>query len=103
MFYDINAKHMKFMNDDMFSSLIYKIYRVQDYSNTPHTVIDVLGFAFYSDGKYLHDRIISLRGQVWAHKTNLIPSHVIKVHVPSKGCERSCISVLFGSVLSLFL
>jgi hypothetical protein len=28
---------------------------------------------------YLHDRINSLRWDVWAHKTNLIPLRLVKV------------------------
>jgi hypothetical protein len=32
-------------------------------------------------GKHLHDRIISLRGEVWAHKTSLTPPLFIEVSV----------------------
>jgi hypothetical protein len=28
-------------------------------------------------GKYLNDRIISLRGEVWAHETSLKPRHFL--------------------------
>jgi hypothetical protein len=35
-------------------------------------------------GKNLHDRIISLRGEVWVHKTNLTPPLLIEVPVPSQ-------------------
>ena len=43
---------------------------------------------------HFHDRIISLRGQVWAHKTSLTPPLFINVSVPSLKSERSCICVL---------
>jgi len=79
------------------------MYTVQDYNKTAHPVIHVRFDIFLTCGKYLYDSVISLRGQVWIYKTNLLPSHFIEEHVPSKRCERSCISVLFGSVLSLFL
>jgi hypothetical protein len=32
-------------------------------------------------GKHLHDRIISLRGEVWAHKTSLTPPLFVEVSV----------------------
>jgi hypothetical protein len=44
-------------------------------------------------GKHLHDRTISLRGEVWAHKTSL-PHFLLPVS--SKEIERSCIYVLGG-------
>jgi len=34
-------------------------------------------------GKHFHDHIISLRREVWVHKTGLTSQHVIKVPVPS--------------------
>ena len=42
-------------------------------------------------GKHLHDPIISLRGEVWAHKTTLVCSLFIEVPVLSQESERSCI------------
>jgi len=44
--------------------------------------------------KHLHDRIIWLRGEVWAHKTSLTSQLFIEVPVPSQESERSCICVL---------
>jgi len=44
-------------------------------------------------GKHVHDRIISLRGQVWVDKTILSLQLFIEVPVPSHGSERSCICV----------
>ena len=44
-------------------------------------------------GKLLHDCIISLRGEVWVHKTSLTPPLFIEVPVPSQESERSCICV----------
>ena len=42
-------------------------------------------------GKHLHDRIVSLSGEVWVYKTSLIPPLFIEVPVPS---ERPCICAL---------
>jgi hypothetical protein len=42
----------------------------------------------------VYDRIISLREDVWPHKTSLIPPLFIEVPVPSQEYERSCICVL---------
>ena len=39
-------------------------------------------------GKYLHDPIISLRGDGWTHKTSLSPPFFIEVFVPSKEIEQ---------------
>jgi hypothetical protein len=41
----------------------------------------------------LHDRIISLRGEIWTHKTILTPSLYIEVSVPNLKREQSCICV----------
>jgi hypothetical protein len=38
--------------------------------------------------KHLHDCIISLRGEVWAHKTNLTLPLFIEVPVPRQESER---------------
>ena len=35
-------------------------------------------------GKHLHDRIISLRWNDWAYRTNLTPRLFIEVHVPGQ-------------------
>ena len=39
-------------------------------------------------GKYLHDPIISLRGDGWTHKTSLSPPFFIEMFVPSKEIEQ---------------
>jgi len=44
--------------------------------------------------KHFHDSIISLRDDVWAHKTISTPPLFIEVHVLSQKNERSCIYVL---------
>ena len=49
---------------------------------------------FLTCGKYLHDRIISLRREILAHKTSLPPPPFIEVLVLSHESERSCICVL---------
>ena len=35
-------------------------------------------------GKHLHDRTISLRGEVWNHKTSLMPPLFVEIHVTSE-------------------
>ena len=42
-------------------------------------------------GNHLHNRIISLRGEVFERKTSLAPSFLIDVPVPSQENERSYI------------
>ena len=39
-------------------------------------------------GKHLQDQIISLRDQIWAHRTSLTPPLFIEVPVPSQESER---------------
>jgi hypothetical protein len=51
--------------------------------------------------KHLHDIIVSLGGEVWAHQTSSIPSLFIELHALSQECERSYICVLW--VFCLFL
>jgi hypothetical protein len=55
-----------------------------------HSVLDGI---LLTCGKNLHDRIISLSGEVCAHKTSLMPPFVIEVAVPSQESEQSCICV----------
>jgi hypothetical protein len=50
---------------------------------------------------YLHDHIISLRGEIWAHNTSLTPPLFIEVFLPSQESEWSCICVLGVSILPL--
>jgi len=47
-----------------------------------------------SCGQNLHNRIISVRGEVLAHKTSLTPPLFYKNAVPSQESELSCIFVL---------
>ena len=54
------------------------------------TIITVL----LTRGKHFHDSIISLRGEVWAHKTGLSPPLFIEVLILSQESERSCTCVL---------
>ena len=49
----------------------------------------------------MHDRIISLRGEAWARKVNLIPPYFIQVPVPNQESDRSYMCVLGGSILPL--
>jgi len=44
---------------------------------------------------------MSLRGEVWSHKTILTPSLYIEVPVPSQESELSCICVVGVSLLPL--
>jgi hypothetical protein len=46
--------------------------------------------------------MISLRSDIWAHKTSLAPPNYINVPAPSQESERSCICVL-GISIYLFL
>ena len=50
-------------------------------------------------GKHLYNRMISLRVEVWAHKTNFIPPLFIEMPEPNQQSERTCIcaSVDFSS------
>ena len=41
-------------------------------------------------GRHLHDRIIRLTEESWAHKTSVISRTVIEMHVPSQESEQSC-------------
>ena len=50
---------------------------------------------------HLHDRIISLRWEVWVHETSLTPATFHWGAVPSHESERSCICVLRVSILVL--
>ena len=50
---------------------------------------------YLTNGKHLHDRIISVRGEVWAHKTILASPLFIEVHVPSQESVRSFLCVLW--------
>ena len=47
------------------------MYNVQDYNADNPVIFD--GGHFTHTWNYMHDRIISLRGEVWARKTNLSP------------------------------
>ena len=51
--------------------------------------------------KHLYDRLNSLTGDIWAHKTSLIPPLFIEVLVLSQKSKRSCICVLWVSILPL--
>ena len=53
--------------------------------------------------KQLHDCIISLREDVWAHKTSLTLSLFIEVPVSSQESEQSCTCVSILSLSTLFL
>ena len=48
---------------------------VQDYSilynNAAHRLICECWHYIRTSGKHLHDSLISLRGEIWAHKTSL--------------------------------
>ena len=52
-------------------------------------------------GKQLqHDRIISLRVEVWSHQSSLTLPFLIEVPVPSQESERSCICMLTVSIIA---
>ena len=50
---------------------------------------------------FVHGRIISLRGDAWAHRTSLTPLPFVKVPVPSQESRRLCIYVVKVSILPL--
>jgi hypothetical protein len=51
--------------------------------------------------KRVHDRIISLRGKVWAHTTRFTPPFFIEVPVSNQEDERSYICELVISIVPL--
>ena len=57
-------------------------------------------FEFY--GKQLHDRIILLRREFWAHKIIVTPPLFIEVPVPSQESDWSCICVLGIHFISFY-
>ena len=68
-----------------------------------HQYIHVWGFAFLlTCGKHLYVCIISLKGDIWAHKTSLTPPFFIEAPAPSQESKRWCIDV-FGVSICLFL
>ena len=75
-------------------SIHMKLSRTGDY------LIEVTSWAGLT-GKLLHNRLISLRKEVWAHQSLLTPPIFIDVPVPSQGSERSCIGV-WVSILYLY-
>ena len=52
-------------------------------------------------GKHFHDCIISLRWEVFVHKTSLTLPLFIEVSLPSQENEQSCIFVLWASIFPL--
>ena len=57
--------------------------------------------ALYSHVENTHDRIILLRGDVYANKTSLTPPLCIECPVSDKESEQSCIWVFDVSILPL--
>jgi len=49
----------------------------------------------------LHDQVISLREEIWFHKTSLTPTVFIEVPLPTQESEWSCTCVLWVSILPL--
>ena len=88
------------------------MYNVQDYSvlyNSAVLLVMREGWHFtYTHGKHFHDRIMSLRGEVWFYKTSLTPAPFIKVpvrgHVFVCSGYRFCHFLRFSIwILKLFL
>jgi len=52
---------------------------------------------------HLYERIISVRGETWAHKTRLTPILFIEGSVPCQKNECWCICALGVSILHLLL
>ena len=66
----------------------------------PYYTRIITGWSF-TCGKHLHDIVISLRWEVWAHKTSLTPLLFIEVPVPRPEFGRSCICVIGLSISPL--
>jgi hypothetical protein len=66
------------------------------YSGRNQLYVDIL----LTCGQYLHDRIISLRGDVLAYIPSFTPPHIIEVPVQSES-ERSCICVSSFDLVSV--
>jgi hypothetical protein len=60
------------------------------------------GFHFTYMWQNLHDCIISLRREVWIHKTGLTSQLYIRTHVSSLESERSYTCVFMVSIVSLY-
>ena len=66
----------------------------------PYYTRIITGWSF-TCGKHLHDIVISLRWEVWAHKTSLTPLLFIEVPAPRPEFGRSCICVIGLSISPL--
>jgi hypothetical protein len=56
----------------------------------------------FSCRKQLHDRIYSLRGEIWAYATSLTPPRFVEAPVPNQHRTQSCIYVLCISIFAPF-
>ena len=65
----------------------YFMYQIQDSLKLLHVRLRNL----FARGNHLYIHILSLKGEIWAHKTRLPPPFFIEVHVASQG---ACIFVL---------
>jgi hypothetical protein len=70
------------------------------YLSTASVETDIFSSQLLSCGTQ-HDRIISLRGGVWAHKASLATPPFIEAPVPSQDSGRSCILMLGVLILPL--
>jgi hypothetical protein len=81
------------MTISVITKIKYIIYNDQDYAFFIITLFARLYIRIVIlriCGKHLNDRIISLRGDVWANKSSLIPPYFIEVPVQYQDSERSC-------------
>ena len=76
-------------------------YTIRLYIITLFTQLYVRVGILLTSGKYLHDHIISLRGEIRANKTCLTLPLFIEVSEPSQEVEQSCICVLKVTMLLL--
>ena len=74
----ISTQNHTFVGQENFcvAKIKYIMYNVQDYIIlfAAHSAIYVRVGILLTYEKHLHDRIISLRGEIWVHKTSLTPS-----------------------------
>jgi hypothetical protein len=105
LYCDLNGNCLQYVYDNCVTQIKYIIYNVQDYCVLYKTLLARLYMRLgilLTCRKHLHDCIISVRVDVWAHNISLTPPLFIEVPIPSQKSARSCICVLRVSILSLF-
>jgi hypothetical protein len=92
--FDSNRTNIHTYDNVCVTKIKYSIFNVQDYIVLYNNVVLPIiceVWHLLKCGNHLHNRIISLRGEVCERKTSLIPPFLIEVPVPSQENERSYI------------